>query len=138
MRRAPVLASPTRAVPSCPVAVNILVVDDDHELCTLLSRFLEKHGYTVYSAGDALQALDILERHAVGLIITDYKMPHMDGLRFTEALKADGRLRTVPVLMMTAHPEEGLGDRSLRKGVALTLEKPLDFERLLTLVRFAE
>ena len=42
--------------------MNILVVDDDVELCALLSRFLEKHGYTVYSAADALQALDILDR----------------------------------------------------------------------------
>ena len=118
--------------------MNILVVDDDLLLCTMLSRFLEENGYTVFSASDALQALDVLEREPVGLIITDYTMPHMDGLRFTEALKADPRLAAVPVLMMTAHPDPALPDRGLRKGVALMLEKPVDFDRLLTLVRFAE
>jgi two-component system chemotaxis response regulator CheY len=118
--------------------LNILVVDDDRLLCTMLSNFLEEHGYTVYSAGDALQALDVLERSPVGLIITDYTMPHMDGIRFTETLKADPRLAATPVLMMTAHPDPALPDRGLRKGVALTLAKPVDFERLLTLVRFAE
>jgi two-component system, chemotaxis family, chemotaxis protein CheY len=103
--------------------VNILVVDDDYELCTTLSRFLEMHGYTVYSASDALQALDIMERHSVGLVITDYMMPHLDGIHFTAMLKADPRFQSISVL---------------RKGVAITLQKPLDMGQLLNLVRFAE
>ena len=118
--------------------MEILVVDDDLELCTLLSRFLEKHGYTVHSAGDALQALDVLERKQVGLIITDYMMPHMDGIRFTELLKQDPRTKDVPVILITAYPSEEVTERSLRKGVALALEKPIDFNRLLTLVKFSE
>ena len=118
--------------------MEILVVDDDLELCTLLSRFLEKHGYKVHSAGDALQALDILERTRVGLIITDYMMPHMDGIHFTEVLKQDPRTRDVPVILVTAYLADEVTERSLRKGVALTLEKPIDFNRLLTLVKFSE
>jgi two-component system chemotaxis response regulator CheY len=118
--------------------VNILVVDDDLELCTMLSRFLEMHGYTVYSAADALQALDILERNQVGMVITDYLMPHMDGIRFTEMLKAEPRFQAIPVLLMTGSQDEGITDKGLRKGVALTLHKPLDMGQLLTLVRFAE
>ena len=118
--------------------MNILVVDDDVELCTLLSRFLEKHGYTVYSAADALQALDILERHEVGLIISDYRMPHMDGIQFTEMLKADPRHQATSVLLMTGNADGNVQDKGLRKGVAMTLEKPLDFNQLLNLVRFSE
>ena len=52
--------------------------------------------------------------------------------------EADPRLANTPVVMMTAHSDPALPDRSLRKGVALTLAKPVDFDRLLTLVRFAE
>lgn len=118
--------------------MNILVVDDDVELCTLLSRFLEKHGYTVYSAADALQALDILERHTVGLVISDYRMPHMDGIQFTEMLKADPRHQRASVILMTGNADGNVHDKGLRKGVAMTLEKPLDFNQLLNLVRFAE
>ncbi|MBJ6766139.1 response regulator [Myxococcaceae bacterium JPH2] len=118
--------------------MNILVVDDDLELCTVLSRYLETHGYTVYSAADALQALDILERHSVGLVITDYLMPHLDGIHFTEMLKADPRFQPVPVLLMTASTDTDITDRGLRKGVAMTLQKPLDLGQLLNLVRFAE
>ena len=118
--------------------MNILVVDDDTELCTMLSRFLEMHGYTVYSAADALQALDILERNQVGMVITDYLMPHVDGIHFTEMLKADPRWRHVPVLLMTGSTDDNVTDKGMRKGVALTLHKPLDMGQLLNLVRFAE
>ncbi|GMU01396.1 hypothetical protein KH5H1_55160 [Corallococcus caeni] len=118
--------------------MNILVVDDDYELCTMLSRYLEMHGYTVFSASDALQALDIMERHPVGLVITDYLMPHLDGIHFTEMLKADPRFQNISVLMMTASNDANISDRGLRKGVAITLQKPLDMGQLLNLVRFAE
>lgn len=118
--------------------VNILVVDDDLSLCSSLSQFLERNGYTVYSAGDALQALDVMERQPVELIITDYLMPHVDGIRFTEMLKADPRFANIPVLLITASPDVATTDKGLRKGVAMMLQKPVDMGQLLTLVRFAE
>jgi CheY-like chemotaxis protein len=118
--------------------VNILVVDDDLSLCSSLSQFLERNGYTVHSAGDALQALDILERHSIELIITDYLMPHVDGIRFAEMIKADPRFKSIPVLLITASPDVATTDRGLRKGVAMMLQKPVDMGQLLNLVRFAE
>ncbi|MDY7232607.1 response regulator [Hyalangium rubrum] len=118
--------------------MNILVVDDDWNLCTGLSHFLERQGYTVYSAADALQALDVLEREPIGLVITDYLMPHVDGIRFTEMLKADERFKSIPVLLITASVDGTVTDQGMRKGVALTLQKPVDMSQLLNLVRFAE
>jgi CheY-like chemotaxis protein len=118
--------------------VNILVVDDDLSLCSSLSQFLESHGYTVYSSGDALQALDVMERESIGLIISDYLMPHVDGIRFTEMLKADPRFQSVPVLLITGSVDGTVSDKGLRKGVAMTLQKPVDVGQLLNLVRFAE
>ncbi|WP_224242886.1 response regulator [Hyalangium gracile] len=118
--------------------MNILVVDDDLNLCSSLSHFLEGHGFTVYSAGDALQALDVLERERIELIITDYLMPHLDGIRFTEMLKADPRFQSIPVLLITASVDDSITDRGMRKGVAMTLQKPVDMGQLLNLVRFAE
>jgi DNA-binding response OmpR family regulator len=53
-------------------------------------------------------------------------------------LKAEPRFQAVPVLMMTGRTDEGITERGLRKGVALTLHKPLDLGQLLTLVRVAE
>lgn len=118
--------------------MNILVVDDDPDLCRMLSRYLEKQGFRVFSAGDALQALDVLAREQIQLVITDYMMPHLDGIGFVTQLKADPAYQNVPVIMITAHATDELVDRGLRKGVAMTLSKPIDFDRLLTLVRFAQ
>lgn len=118
--------------------MKILVVDDDLELCTMLSRFFEKHGFVVHSAGDALQALDILGREEVDFVIADLMMPHMDGISFLETLKADDRFRHLPVVLLTAYPSEEVLDKGLRKGAAFALSKPIDFDRLLTLVRFAQ
>lgn len=118
--------------------MNLLVVDDDADMCRLLSRYLEKHGFRVFSAGDALQALDVLGREQIQMVLTDLHMPYIDGIGFTEQLKADPRYKDVPVILITAHPSDEVVEKGLRKGVAMTLSKPIDFERLLTLVRFAE
>lgn len=118
--------------------MNILVVDDELDMRKLLSRYLEKHGFRVFSAGDALQALDVLSREPIQLVLTDYNMPYIDGIGFTEQLKQDPRYKDVPVILVTAHSTDELVDRGLRRGVAMTLSKPIDFERLLTLVRFAQ
>ena len=79
-----------------------------------------------------------LERHTVGLVISDYRMPHMDGIQFTAMLKADPRHQNTSVILMTGNADGNVHDKGLRKGVAMTLEKPLDFNQLLNLVRFAE
>ncbi len=119
--------------------MKILIVDDDPELNLMLTRRLEREGYEVHSAGDALQALDLMERVAdVGMIITDLMMPYIDGLQLLDRLRADERFKSLPVIMTTAHPDDAKADQSLRKGAAFFLPKPIDFDRLLAIVKFAE
>lgn len=118
--------------------MKILVVDDDQTLNKTLSRYLETQGYEVRSAGDALQALDAVEREPVDLIIADATMPVLDGLAFLDLLKADPSRKNLPVILITAHPDDKKADLSLRKGAAFFLPKPVDFDRLLALVKFAE
>lgn len=118
--------------------MNILVVDDDRDVATLIQRFLQKQGYTVSIAEDGLQALVAIETGSFGLVITDLMMPHIDGITFTEKLKGNPATANIPVILITAWPSEEVADKGMRKGVALTLSKPIDFDRLLTLVKFAE
>ena len=103
-----------------------------------MGRFLEKKGFGVLLAEHPLEALELLASRKVDLVVTDYMMPHMDGVAFTERLKAEPALKEIPVILVTAWPDDGMTERGMRKGVALTLPKPIDFNRLLTLIRFAE
>ena len=79
---------------------RILIVEDDVELRQLFARVLEKNGYQVVTAEDGAEALRILGRGYVDLIISDIMMPVMDGNALVRALREDG-VKT-PVLMITA------------------------------------
>ncbi|MFZ5470082.1 MAG: response regulator [Myxococcota bacterium] len=117
--------------------VKILFVDDDLDLCTLIARYLGKHGYTVLTAPDALHAQEVLEREDVRLLITDLMMPHLDGIQFVEKVHQMPKYKDLPVILITAYPSDEIIDKGMRKGVALTLPKPLDLNKLLDLVGFA-
>ena len=79
---------------------RILVVEDDRELRTLFSRVLARNGYEPIEAADGQQALDLLEKNYIDLIISDIMMPVMDGYELVRSLReADIR---IPVLMITA------------------------------------
>lgn len=117
--------------------IKILVVDDDLALCSLIARFLTKNGYQVLTAPDALRAQEVLDREDVRLVITDLMMPYVDGISFTEQLRRSPKHKDLPVILITAYPSDEIVDKGMRKGVALTLSKPLDFQKLLNLVGFA-
>lgn len=116
---------------------TVLIVDDDEAILGMLSSFLRRQGYRVLSAGNPLKALELLEQETVQLVLTDLMMPHVDGIDFTQRVHLLPRHKDVPVILITAHGDEAVADRGMRKGVALTLPKPIDLGRLLDLVRFA-
>lgn len=120
-----------------PPVITILVVDDDAAILTLLSTFLGKNGYRVLEAGNPIKGLELLKTEVVDLVITDLMMPHVDGVTFTEQIHQLDRYRNVPVIMMTAFGNDHVFERGMRKGVALTLAKPLELSKLLDLIGFA-
>ena len=79
---------------------KVLVVEDDRDLRQLFARVLQRSGYETLEAGDGQQALEVLEREYVDVIISDIMMPVMDGNALVRALREDG-VKT-PVLMITA------------------------------------
>lgn len=118
-------------------APSVLVVDDDEATLTMISIFLRRNGYRVISATNPLKALELLQSEKVSLVITDLMMPHVDGIGFTERLRKLPGLENLPVILVTAYGTDELSDRGMRKGVALTLSKPLELHKLLDLVGFA-
>ena len=79
---------------------KILIVEDDKELSMLFQKVLEKSGYQVKSASDGAQALEVLDREYIDLIISDIMMPVMDGYELVSELRSAGY--QIPVLMITA------------------------------------
>lgn len=78
---------------------QVLIVDDDHDIRTLLSEFLERNGLRVFQAGDGVAMWDALESRRVDLVVLDLNLPGDDGLSLCRQLRANS---TLPVIMLTA------------------------------------
>ncbi len=109
--------------------VNILVVEDNENLKQLMCIHLMRAGYDVFEAGNGVDALDILGKVAIHLIVADIMMPMMDGYELTGELRGAGI--TIPVLLVTA--KETLEDKrkGFKTGVDDYMVKPIDMEELL-------
>ena len=107
---------------------NVLVVDDEPKLCDLLSSALSQNEIEVYTAGNGLQALAILEQEAIDLVISDWRMPGMDGPQLLAEVKL--RYPHVPVIVMTAYSTVKNAVQSMRNGAYDYISKPFDIDEL--------
>lgn len=112
--------------------MKILVVDDDKTARGLLLEILKERRYTVLEAEDGRQALDILQKEPIDLILTDRGMPNMDGLELLKTLHE--RNSTIPVIMVSAYGEEKLWGQALGYGAKDYLLKPFKTQDVLTLI----
>ena len=112
---------------------QILIVEDDKELSQLFQKVLEKNGYQVKSAPDGAQALEVLDKEYIDLIISDIMMPVMDGYQATRAIRSLDRpdAKTIPILAMTANAFAEDRQKTYAAGMDEHLTKPLDTELLL-------
>ena len=85
---------------------EILVVDDDPDIRTLIRLTLESYGYSVREAGDGLQALEALNEHAPDAMVLDVMMPKMDGYGVLRAMRQRELAGGTKVLMLTCKTEE--------------------------------
>ena len=114
---------------------TILVVDDEKNYLLVLSAVLEEEGYEVLTALGGHEALEIQKSSDLDLILSDMKMPTMDGIELLENIKAlDPDL---PVIMMTAHGTIDKAVEAMQKGAYSYILKPFDNERLTIYVKKA-
>jgi two-component system NtrC family response regulator len=114
---------------------TILIVDDEKNYLTILSAILEDEGFEVLTALGAQEALKIHKTSDLDLILTDMKMPAMDGIQLLENLKTVDP--DLPVIMMTAHGTLDKAAEAMQKGAYTYVLKPFDNERLIIYVKKA-
>lgn len=112
---------------------HILVVDDDKSTRLLLRAVLEAENYTVTAAGNGAEALEIMDREHVDLVVLDVMMPEMDGYEFTEKLRSvDDNL---PVLMISARQLPADKRKGFLVGTDDYMTKPIDEEEMLLRIK---
>lgn len=120
---------------------RILIVEDDVRNVYSLTNVLEPRGALVEIARNGREALEALEQastdpsKAVDLVLMDVMMPVMDGLTATREMRKDPRWKTLPVLMLTAKAMPDDQERCMAAGANDYMAKPLDVDKLLSLVR---
>lgn len=112
---------------------HILVADDDKHTRMLLRAVLESENYTVSTAENGEQALELLDREHIDLVILDVMMPEMDGYEFTRIVRQTDS--TLPILMVTAKhlPEDE--KKGFLVGTDDYITKPIDEEKLLLRIK---
>lgn len=123
----------TRSRPSD--ARTILIVDDEIDLLDLLKYNLEQEGYSVISATNGADALDIARRAAPDLIVLDVMMPGIDGIEVCRRIRKDAAIRATPVIMLTARTEDEDYVRGLDVGADIYLGKPISIPVLISQVK---
>jgi DNA-binding NtrC family response regulator len=114
---------------------RILIVDDEPMIRTTLREIFEYEKYEVDEAADAKKALKMIEKREYKAILSDIKMPDMNGIEFLEELQE--RDTIIPVIMITGHGDIETAVEALKKGAFDFIQKPLDLNRLLISVRHA-
>jgi CheY-like chemotaxis protein len=120
---------------------RILVVEDDVRNVFALSSILEPRGATVEIARNGREALATLEKFSqrddakIDLVLMDVMMPELDGVEATREIRKRSEWRKLPIIMLTAKAMRGDQERCLAAGANDYLAKPLDVDKLLSLVR---
>ena len=113
--------------------VHILVVDDDKNTRLFLSAVLEGAGYTVTAANNGLDALDVMDREHIDLVVLDVMMPKMDGYEFTRVLRESQN--NLPILMVSAKHLPVDKHKGFTVGTDDYITKPIDDEEMLLRIK---
>ncbi len=114
---------------------TVLVVDDDRSALDILTRLLEKEGFTPVAANSGRRALEILTTQTVDVILLDVMMPEMDGFQVCAELRAQEKTREIPVILVTAKDDMETRLTGMKLGVSEFLAKPINKHDLFARVR---
>ncbi|MGF1458963.1 MAG: response regulator transcription factor [Leptolyngbyaceae cyanobacterium] len=113
---------------------TLLLIDDDPNLILLVKDYLEFRGYSVITAENGREALDILNGNSPDMIICDVMMPEMDGYAFVEHVRGNPETEWIPVLFLSAKGQSQDRVKGLNTGADVYMVKPFEPEELVAQV----
>lgn len=114
---------------------TILTVDDSRTMREMLLLALKDAGFSVVQAEDGVHGLEVLEKEAPDVIVTDINMPRMDGFGFIEGVRRHEKHRAVPILVLTTESDAEKKDRARRAGATGWIVKPFNPVKLVDAIR---
>ncbi len=116
--------------------IKVLIAEDSPTQTELLKYLLHQHGYTVLAAQNGREALGLLRDNEADIVISDINMPDMNGYQLCQAVKADERLKDIPVVLLTALSDPADIIKGLASGASSFISKPYDEEHLLSNISY--
>jgi CheY-like chemotaxis protein len=127
VRAAALPHQPQQPTPDAPAPhATVLVAEDNAVNQALIRTVLERKDYSVLLAQDGQEAIDLVQRHPVDLVLMDVQMPGMDGLEATRRLRQMPEGAHLPIIALTAHAMKGDDERCLAAGCDAYLSKPIE------------
>ena len=112
---------------------NILICDDDKEIVEAISIYLSQEGYQIFKAYNGREAIEVLQKEDIQLLLIDIMMPEMDGIQaLKEIKKIDGGAK---VIMCSAMGQQAMVIESIQAGAKDFIVKPFQAERVIEAVK---
>jgi two-component system cell cycle response regulator DivK len=113
---------------------KILVVEDNEINRDMVVRRLQRRGFTMVTAVDGQQGVDMTRSEKPDLILMDMSLPVLDGWEATRQIKSDPDIKHIPIIGLTAHAMVGDRENALKAGCDDYATKPVEFEKLVELI----
>jgi len=125
-------APPMESIDVGPQKTVAMVVDDSITMRKVTSRVLEGHDFEVITAKDGVDATEQMHERIPDLLLLDVEMPRMDGYELAEYVRADPRLRHIPIIMITSRAGNKHRERGMRAGANVYMSKPYKESELIS------
>ena len=112
---------------------TVLVIDDEEDIATAISRSLKREGYSVIITSDYKTSIKVIANSEIDLIISDVMLPYTGGFDIVEYVKNNDTLKNTPVILVTGMDKDILYSSSIKADAVVS--KPFDMDRLIALVK---
>ena len=118
-----------------PMTKTVMIVEDNDLNMKLFHDLLDAHGYKTLQTRNGMEALALAREHHPDLILMDIQLPEVSGLEVTKWLKEDDKLRSIPVVAVTAFAMKGDEERIREGGCEAYISKPISVSKFMDTVR---